>query len=45
MCVEVEVVDAPLDYNILLGWSWTYVMTMVVSTIFWSYVFLTKVRS
>jgi hypothetical protein len=35
MCVEVEVVDAPLDYNILLGRSWTYTMTMVVSTIFW----------
>jgi hypothetical protein len=22
MNVEVEVIDAPLDYNMLLGWSW-----------------------
>jgi hypothetical protein len=34
VCVEVEVVDVPLDYNILLGRSWTYAMTTVVSTIF-----------
>jgi hypothetical protein len=34
MCVEVEVVDAPLDYNIFLGWSWTYVMHAMVTTIF-----------
>jgi hypothetical protein len=34
MCVEVEVVDAPLDYNLLLGWSWTYVMQAVVDTVF-----------
>ena len=34
MCVEVEVVDAPLDYNLLLGRSWTYAMHVVVSTIF-----------
>ena len=26
MCVEVEVVDASLDYNLLLGRSWTYAM-------------------
>jgi hypothetical protein len=32
--VKVEVVDAPLDYNFLLGRSWTYAMTMIVSTIF-----------
>jgi hypothetical protein len=24
MCVKVEVVDAPLNYNLLLGRSWTY---------------------
>ena len=24
--VEVEVIDAPLDYNLLLGKSWTYAM-------------------
>jgi hypothetical protein len=34
VCVEVEVVDAPLDYNLLLGWSWTYAMQVVVATIF-----------
>jgi hypothetical protein len=32
MCVEVEVVDAPLDYNLLLGRSWTYAMHVVVAT-------------
>jgi hypothetical protein len=35
VCVEVEVVDAPLDYNLLLGQTWTYVMHVVVATIFW----------
>jgi hypothetical protein len=34
VCVEVEVVDVPLDYNILLGRIWTYTMTIVVSTVF-----------
>jgi hypothetical protein len=34
VCVKVEVVDVPLDYNILLGQSGTYVMAAVVSTIF-----------
>jgi hypothetical protein len=34
VCVEVEVVDVPLDYNICLGRIWTYAMTTVVSTIF-----------
>jgi hypothetical protein len=34
MCVEVEVVDAPIDYNLLLGRSWTYEMQAVVATIF-----------
>jgi hypothetical protein len=29
--VEVEVVDAPLDYNLLLGHNWTYAMVIVVS--------------
>jgi hypothetical protein len=29
--VEVEVVDAPLDYNLLLGCNWTYAMVIVVS--------------
>jgi hypothetical protein len=34
MCVEVEVVDAPLEYNLLLGRSWTYAMHVVVSIVF-----------
>jgi hypothetical protein len=32
--VEVEVLDAPLDYNFLLGCNWTYSMVIVVSSIF-----------
>ena len=32
--VEVEVVDAKLNYNILLGHSWTHVMLCVLSTLF-----------
>jgi hypothetical protein len=34
MYVEVEVVDVPLDYNLLLGRSWAYSMHVVVATIF-----------
>jgi hypothetical protein len=34
MCVEVEVVDSPLDYNILLGQSWTYAMQAMVAIVF-----------
>ena len=29
-----EVIDAPLDYNLLLGHSWSYAMTDVVSSVF-----------
>jgi len=32
--VEMEVVDAPLDFNILLGRSWIYNMSTVVSSLF-----------
>jgi hypothetical protein len=32
--VDVEVVDVPLDYNLLLGHNWTYAMTAIVSSIF-----------
>jgi hypothetical protein len=39
MCVEVEVLDAPLDYNLLLGWSCTYSMQAVVATVFWVFLF------
>ena len=28
VCVDVEVIDAPLDYNILLGRSYTYAMSL-----------------
>jgi hypothetical protein len=39
MCVEVEVVDASLDYNLLLGRSRTYAMQVVVSIVFWVLLF------
>jgi hypothetical protein len=32
--VDVEVVDAPLDYNLLLGRNWNYAMTAIVSSVF-----------
>jgi hypothetical protein len=32
--VDVEVVDGPLGYNLLLGYNWTYAMTVVMSSIF-----------
>jgi hypothetical protein len=34
MCVEVEVVNVPLNYNLLLGRSWTYAMHVVVAMVF-----------
>jgi hypothetical protein len=34
VCVKVEVVDAPLDYNLLLGQSWTYAMKALVAIVF-----------
>jgi hypothetical protein len=39
VCVEVEVVDAPLDYNLFLGRSWTYLMHAMLTTVFWVLVF------
>jgi hypothetical protein len=39
VCIEVEVVDAPLDHKILLGRSWTYAMHAVVATVFWVLLF------
>jgi hypothetical protein len=33
--VDVEVVDAPIDYNLLLGRSWFYAMTSIASLVFW----------
>ena len=32
--LDVEVVDAPLDYNLLLGQSWSYSMNVIVSSVF-----------
>ena len=32
--IKVEVVDAPLDYNILLGQNWMYIMQDVASSLF-----------
>ena len=32
--IEVEVVDAPLDYNILLGRNWMYSMQAIASSLF-----------
>jgi hypothetical protein len=34
MEVDVEVVDVPLEYNLLLGCSWTYAMTAIILSIF-----------
>jgi hypothetical protein len=39
VCVEVEVVNASLEYNILLGRSWNYAMQAVVATVFWVLLF------
>jgi hypothetical protein len=39
MCIEVEVVDAPLNYNLLLGRIWTYSMQAMVATFFWVLLF------
>ena len=32
--IDMEVVDAPLDYNLLLGHSWFYAMIVVTSLVF-----------
>ena len=32
--IQVEVVNVPLDYNLLLGRNWFYAMTVDASTIF-----------
>ena len=32
--IEVEVVDAPLDYNLLLGRNWMYIMQAIASSLF-----------
>ena len=32
--IQVEVVDAPLEYNLVLGINWFYTMTAIASTVF-----------
>ena len=32
--IDIEVVDVPLDYNLLLGCSWFYAMTVIASSVF-----------
>ena len=32
--IEVEVVDAPLDYNLLLEWNWMYSMQAIAASLF-----------
>jgi len=32
--IDVEVIDALLDYNLLLGCTWFYTMKVVASTVF-----------
>ena len=32
--IEIELVDAPLDYNLLLGRNWTYAMCIIPSSVF-----------
>jgi hypothetical protein len=39
VCIDVEVVDAPLDYNLWLGRSWTYEIHAMVATVFWVLLF------
>ena len=34
IAIEVEVVDAPLDYNLLLGRNWMYSMQAIASSLF-----------
>ena len=34
IAIEVEVVDAPLDYNLLLGRNWMYIMQSIYSSLF-----------
>ena len=37
--IEVEVIDAPLNYNLLLGRSWNYAMSTIALAVFWVVVF------
>ena len=35
IAIEVEVVDVPLDYNLLLGRNWMYSIQAVASSLFY----------
>ena len=37
--IDIEVLDAHLDYNILLGWSYMYAMSAIASFILWIMMF------
>jgi hypothetical protein len=39
MFIEVEVVDASINYNLLLGRIWTYAMQAMVTTVFRVFLF------
>ena len=43
--VEVEIVNAPLDYNLLLGHSWFYPMKVALQSFIDWFVFLMRGRS
>jgi hypothetical protein len=43
LCVEFQVVDAPLNYNLLLRRSWMYAMHSMVAIVFWVFLFPHKV--
>jgi hypothetical protein len=42
--VDVEVVDVPLDYNLLLGHNWTYAMIVIISSVFCTLCFPHEVK-
>jgi hypothetical protein len=37
--IDIEVIDAPLDYNILFGRNYMYAMKAVASSVFWTIMF------
>jgi hypothetical protein len=45
MCVDFEVVNAPLNYNLLLGRILTYAMHAMVAIVFWVLLFHMRVES
>jgi hypothetical protein len=39
VCIYIEVIDAPLDYNIILGLNFMYAMKAIASSVFHSMIF------